>query len=148
MHQRAADLIRAELSQTDDGRETGGILLGQTARDTATIQHAGRPGPRAIRTLTSFSRDRNYSQAFADACWSYDHSVWIGEWHSHPTGPPIPSNKDSETYEQLLADPDLDFDVFISIIVTPSQSDLLLGGWWYDVQGSQRATIRFTRNAL
>lgn len=141
IQQRVVNLIRTEISRNANGRETGGILLGSAASDSVTIQHAGKPGPQAIQTPTSFSRDRDYSQSFADACWAYDQSVWVGEWHSHPTAPPIPSEKDTETYEEILADPDLAFDVFISIIAAPQQDTLLLCGWWYDSQGSQLADV-------
>ncbi len=127
----ALDVISQEVKVARDGLETGGILLGHlTEEGTFGVRHAGRPGPKAIRTERSFSRDRAYAQALADDAWGSDRSQWIGEWHTHPRGPLQPSVVDVRTYLSLLQDPDLGFDRFLSVIAVPMNDDFFaLAGW-------------------
>jgi integrative and conjugative element protein (TIGR02256 family) len=140
--QRAVALMLRECAAATDGCETGGILLGSTDGHRATVVHAGTPGPNAVATPTRFSRDRAHAQAFADACHAADGSVWIGEWHTHPRHPPVPSEHDLITYSQLLRDDELDFVVFISLILTPSGTGVAVAGWWCTLEQVLAAQIR------
>jgi integrative and conjugative element protein (TIGR02256 family) len=109
-------------SESEDGRETGGILLGRgpDAKNVIIVERAGDPGPDAERRPDYFLRDLLHARELADAGWHEDEAVWVGEWHTHPTGPATPSTRDLITYTALLADPDLSFDTFVSIIVVPN----------------------------
>ncbi len=138
---RSALVIRRETAAVTDGCETGGILLGTVKPVIATVRHAGAPGPGAVRTPTSFLRDRQFAQRFADACWAADRSEWIGEWHSHPGMAPIPSSQDISTYRSLLTDTELGFDALVSLIVTDTPTGLVLAGWWCDRAGVHPATV-------
>jgi integrative and conjugative element protein (TIGR02256 family) len=138
---RAADVIRRETALACDGLETGGILLGVQSGCTVIVKHAGAPGPKALRSSTSFLRDREYAAGFAHACWIADRSVWIGEWHTHPSMPPVPSKQDLDTYGSFLADDALEFDTFISLIVRPASRGTVMAGWWCDTSGAQSAAI-------
>jgi integrative and conjugative element protein (TIGR02256 family) len=102
-----------------DGRETGGILLGHDDGVVITLTVAGDPGPLAARRADGFLRDLQHAQDLADEAYDRDGSVWVGEWHTHPTGPSTPSTRDVSTYAQLLADQDLLFDRVVSLIITP-----------------------------
>src|SRR5207244_1752276 len=82
-----------------------------------TIQHAGAPGLRAIRQPRFFLRDLAHAQLLADEAFKIDSSVWIGEWHTHIDIPAVPSERDLATYQDLLADPELSFDYFVTIIL-------------------------------
>lgn len=115
---RAAAVIEAEAPRSRDGYETGGILLGRIEGDVADVRDAGRPGPRAVRKPRFFLRDLENAQRLADLSFQRDGSVWIGEWHTHTAGEPVPSNLDLHTYTQLLADPNLRFEVLVSVILT------------------------------
>jgi integrative and conjugative element protein (TIGR02256 family) len=108
-------------AESKDGRETGGILLGRGpgAYGVITIERAGDPGPKAERRADYFLRDLAHAKQLADAAWQENEAVWIGEWHTHPTGLKRPSPRDLVTYSGLLADPELSFDAFVSIIVVP-----------------------------
>lgn len=112
----AVQTIGEEAKASEDGRETGGLLLGQLRTDHVLVRYAGGPGPDATRAPTRFLRDLKHAQALADAAWQLDCSVWIGEWHTHPTAGPEPSPCDLRTYTQHLADPDLSLPVFTSLI--------------------------------
>jgi integrative and conjugative element protein (TIGR02256 family) len=117
----AEQQIRKLAAESEDGRETGGILLGRgpDANKVITVERAGEPGPEAERRPDYFLRDLAYARELAGAAWEEAEAVWVGEWHTHPTGPPMPSARDLVTYAALLADPDLSFGMFVSIIVIP-----------------------------
>lgn len=93
----ALEVIFRETDVGNDGTETGGILLGFRA-DSFRVTVAGDPGRHAVRHEHSFLRDLRHSQHLAEAAWKRDRSQWIGEWHTHPTGPCHPSRADMLTY--------------------------------------------------
>lgn len=99
--------------------ETGGILLGHERSTGLHVSVAGGPGPRAVRTPTSFNRDLDHAEELAEEAWQKQRAVWLGEWHTHVHVPPVPSETDLSSYLQHLDDDDLGFDRFISIIIGP-----------------------------
>ena len=122
------DTCRAAVSRyaatAEDGRETGGILLGhhrERPRPIIDAVHAGDAGPHAVRQVAAFRRDVRHAQALADLAYRTDGSVWIGEWHTHPPGSPQPSSRDLTSYRRLLKDPELAFHVFLTMIILPSR---------------------------
>ena len=114
----AAASIAAEAPASADGRETGGILLGHDLGRFFVVTIAGGPGPQARRRADCFLRDLGYARWLGDIAYDRDGSVWIGEWHTHPVGPPHPSPTDMATYDRLLSDRELGFDRVLSLIVT------------------------------
>ncbi len=108
-------------AQSEDGRETGGMLLGRGPDDHGVIvvEQAGDPGPKAQRRTDFFLRDLAHAKRLAEAAWQDGEAAWIGEWHTHPTGLKTPSPRDLVTYAGLLTDPELSFGAFVSIIVVP-----------------------------
>ncbi len=142
---RAAETIATEAPASIDGSETGGILLGHDRGETITVTRAGDPGPHADRRPDGFLRDLAHSRRLADEAYDEDGSVWVGEWHTHPAGPGVPSRTDEETYGRLLADPELGFTRLASIIVFPypehSWSELALAAWTADADGIRDAWL-------
>jgi integrative and conjugative element protein (TIGR02256 family) len=128
-----------------DGSETGGILLGHDRGETITVTRAGDPGPHSDRRPDGFLRDLAHSRRLADEAYNEDGSVWVGEWHTHPAGPGVPSRTDEETYRRLLAEPELGFTRLASIIVIPCQehgwSELVLAAWTADTNGIHDARL-------
>lgn len=125
-HETIASVCRAERQ----GRETGGVLLGhQYPNGGLTVTAAGDPGPGAVQTPVSFRRDPRHAEALADAAWQRDGSVWIGDWHTHPTGPSAPSDVDLGAYLALLHDPASGFDVFLALIVVPQGDSHSIYPW-------------------
>jgi len=133
LSESAAAAIHREAGRSQDGNETGGILLGHLRCDgTAEIRTAGAPGPVAVRQPTFFLRDLDHARRLAGEAFARDGSVWIGEWHTHPTAAPVPSNRDLHTYAGLLADPDLGFEAVVAIILTttdPAWVHLIARAW-------------------
>lgn len=125
----AWEAIRRETSAADDGLETGGILLGHDAGDHIRITIAGDPGPNAHREPKSFLRDLDHAQKLAASAWETDHSQWVGEWHTHPDTEPVPSPIDLDSYAHHLADPDLAFSHFASLIVGSINAQTAVAAW-------------------
>jgi integrative and conjugative element protein (TIGR02256 family) len=124
----ALRVVIAEAPASRDGRETGGILLGHdpAADGGIEVTTAGDPGPAADRRSDGFTRDLAHAQRLADQAYDRDGSVWLGEWHTHPTGPVTPSSQDMGTYQKLFAHERLDFERIVSLIVTPDPAR----GWY------------------
>jgi integrative and conjugative element protein (TIGR02256 family) len=115
----AHEAIAVEAQSSDDGLETGGILLGHDSGAELYVTVAGDAGPGARREKHRFLRDLDHARALADAAYDDHSGVWIGEWHTHPTGQPVPSAVDLTTYKGHLADRTLGFERFLSLIVLP-----------------------------
>lgn len=117
--------IRELANASADHRETGGILLGRgpDADGVIHVEEAGKPGENAERRPDFFLRDRAHAERLAEEAWERSHSIWVGEWHTHPTGPPVPSTRDLVTYAGLLDDPDLGFEALVSVIVVPGADE-------------------------
>jgi integrative and conjugative element protein (TIGR02256 family) len=114
-----ADAIAQHAAMSADGNETGGIVIGHDLGDSLAVTAVGGPGPNATRTPNRFLRDLDHAQQLADEAYDDDGSVWIGEWHTHPTGPAQPSPVDLATYADHLANPALGFRRFLAFIVLP-----------------------------
>lgn len=125
--QEVVKSILLEAPRSMDGLETGGILLGLDDRGagTITVTAAGDPGRKAFRARRRFLRDLEHAQRLADLAYEADRSIWVGEWHTHTIQSPLPSPTDLATYFRLLADPKLEFDVLIAIVVTMAET-----GWF------------------
>jgi integrative and conjugative element protein (TIGR02256 family) len=87
--------------------EVGGWLLGYSDEEQGAIvvTHATPPSrgtPFSIRI--SGRRHRRYF----DQAWSASdgHVTFLGDWHTHPGGLAIPSERDEEAMHQIAADPD------------------------------------------
>ena len=115
----AAETIQDESQKSIDGLETGGILLGHDDGTSVLVTSAGGPGPNAHRASDRFSRDLEHAVSLGNLAYADDGSVWVGEWHTHPTGPSTPSPADLSTYVRLVADPSLGFIRLAALIVLP-----------------------------
>jgi integrative and conjugative element protein (TIGR02256 family) len=117
--------IAAGAAASEDGRETGGILLGFDADELGglLVMEAGGPGPGAERRPDFFRRDLEHAQRLADEAYTRTTARWIGEWHTHPHGVLAPSRKDLRTYRGFLRDPELRFQTFLAVIVGPHDSE-------------------------
>jgi integrative and conjugative element protein (TIGR02256 family) len=113
-----ASIVTAAVT-AEDGRETGGILLGHDASESVIrVRRAGDAGADAIRRPERFVRDAAHAQRLADAAFAEDGSVWVGEWHTHPVGQTRPSATDVAGYAALLDDRALGLARFVSVVVT------------------------------
>lgn len=133
----AWDTIRKEVASGSGDLETGGILLGHDFGDILQVNVAGGPGPNAQRSRDRFLRDRAHAAQLAALAWEADRAQWIGDWHTHPTTPPVPSPIDLASYARHLQDPDLNFVHFVSLIIGLSDPrHALIAGWSIAIGGT------------
>ena len=116
--QGALTSIRTIIARSDPTLETGGALFGH--ENALVITSASAPGPNAVHQPGYFLRDLEHTQLAADRAHDVDRSQWIGEWHTHPNGPPEPSPLDLNTYISHLVDLELRFQRFIALIGSPN----------------------------
>ena len=121
--------MRAAYGSTRADLETGGALFGVGELDTVMITAALGPGPNAVQERALFLRDLAYTQAAAEQLYRTNGSQWIGEWHSHPNGPPEPSARDVETYARHLSDLELQFTHFVALIVSRTVTGATVTAW-------------------
>jgi integrative and conjugative element protein (TIGR02256 family) len=88
-------------------RETGGALLGWREGDQSVIARILGPGPDAVHRRHSFEPDAAWQTARGAEIYlaSGRTIAFLGDWHTHPLGPPIPSDQDRRTAIELAADP-------------------------------------------
>jgi integrative and conjugative element protein (TIGR02256 family) len=115
----ARRMMLREARRSADGKETGGILLGfEGAGDQRCwVTQVGDPGPRAERSAVRFCRDLEHAERLAEAAYGIDGSQWIGDWHTHPGGPPRLSPTDLRSYRAVLAESDLE--AFLAVLLLP-----------------------------
>lgn len=90
------EFMKAEVVETKN-IETGGILIGFKGKNNCVyVINATGPGPKAVRTEIWFERDIEYCQKILNEEYEKfgDKSIYIGEWHCHPSRSNKPSNRD------------------------------------------------------
>lgn len=77
-------------------RETGGILVGayNEALNSAEVSTASGPGRDARAGRTWFERGVAGLQELLGTFWRERRGYYLGEWHFHPGGAPVPSPTD------------------------------------------------------
>lgn len=88
--------------------EVGGWLLGYwtDGRDALVVTHATPPAGRGTPfgvTISGKGHRRRFDQAWQQ---TDGRVTFLGDWHTHPGGPAIPSTKDEKAARQLAQDPD------------------------------------------
>ncbi len=83
--------------------ETGGILLGCIRGPHMEVLGFTISGPGDIEQPHSFVRQDRIHQQSAVQAWeaSRETVTFVGEWHTHPAGPPSPSSIDITSWNSL-----------------------------------------------
>jgi proteasome lid subunit RPN8/RPN11 len=101
--------------------EIGGVIVGEHVSpdafrvvDVSIQKHGG--------TIAHFVRDPAQHKAFllnffAKTGNDYSRFNYLGEWHSHPTFDPLPSEKDIATMHELVEDPTTGVNFAVLMIV-------------------------------
>jgi [CysO sulfur-carrier protein]-S-L-cysteine hydrolase len=101
-------------------REIGGLLMGEHVQGDVfrlvdlTVQRSGG-------TAACFVRRPHEHQAELDAFFErtgadYKRFNYLGEWHSHPSFPPVPSQTDTNTMQSIVTDPSVGVNFLILLI--------------------------------
>jgi proteasome lid subunit RPN8/RPN11 len=102
-------------------REIGGILMGENLGDeefrivdltiqaqTGTLAFFIRQVSAAIGALQSFFKKTNHN---------YTKFNYLGEWHSHPKFPLIPSQQDTQSMKDIITDKKVGANFIVLLIV-------------------------------
>jgi integrative and conjugative element protein (TIGR02256 family) len=89
--------------------ETGGGLFGWRDEGDLVVACASGPGRKAKHRPRSFEAHRATTAAVMTAVERASESRYgyLGSWHTHPGGEPVPSSTDSETARQMAEQEDL-----------------------------------------
>jgi integrative and conjugative element protein (TIGR02256 family) len=89
--------------QESSPQETGGILLGRysAAHDCALIEKVTGAPVDSQMGRTWFVRGVRGLQAKLDLLWHRNEGYYLGEWHFHPFGSPIPSSVDVKQLQKI-----------------------------------------------
>ncbi|MCY3722026.1 MAG: Mov34/MPN/PAD-1 family protein [Candidatus Poribacteria bacterium] len=101
--------------------EIGGVLMGEHIDESEfrivdlTIQ--GQSGSVAffIRLVTDTVKP--LKRFFKRTRYNYRKFNYLGEWHSHPSFSPVPSQKDIQSMQEIVNDPDTNANFVILLIV-------------------------------
>ena len=102
-----AGAARRLLALPASPREVAGWLLGYWSAEKAHlfVTHATPPGPPGTRFGVHVTGDGH--RVRFDEAWdaSGGHVTFLGDWHTHPGGPTVPSERDRQAMEKLATQP-------------------------------------------
>lgn len=132
LSKRAHDQMDVFRQTTDDMKEAGGILVGRVlvASGDIVIDHATTPTPEDERSRFRFFRAREPTQRIVDEAWtsSGGHSIYLGEWHTHPEDVPSPSWWDRRNWKRVAITTTYEQDVLLFLIIGRAR----VGAWATD----------------
>lgn len=88
--------------------EVGGILAGYVNKDVAVVTEVVGPGPLAAHGATTFCPDHAFHVAEMERIHMESGGTYgyLGDWHTHPSGPETLSALDKGTLRRIGRDPD------------------------------------------
>lgn len=104
-------------------REIGGILMGEEI-ESGSFRVVDFSVDEVSGTRAHFVRDAKHHIVALDAFFQrtghdYQRFNYLGEWHSHPGFPPLPSSTDIDSMEDLVAgERAVDFGVLLIVKLT------------------------------
>ena len=91
-------------------KEIGGLLMGEHVRDELfrlvelSVQRSG--GTSACFIRRPEDHKAQLEKFFAETGNDFSRFNYMGEWHSHPSFEPLPSDTDIRTMQSMVEDPD------------------------------------------
>ena len=102
-------------------KEIGGVLMGEHIAEAEfrivdlTIQEQLGSVAFFIRLVTDIVKP--LKGFFKRTGYNYRKFNYLGEWHSHPSFSPVPSQKDIQSMQEIILDPDTGANFVILLIV-------------------------------
>ena len=112
--------LRADLRRGGQ-REIGGILMGECLQPgrfrvaDITADHGGGTIATFVRSLRAALQA--LTRFFDRTEHDYRRFNYLGEWHSHPSFAPTPSNRDIESLQNIADDPEVGANFVVLLIV-------------------------------
>ena len=107
-------------------REIGGVLMGEHV-DEAEFRIVDLTIQKQFGNVMFFLRlvrdaVGSLKKFFKQTGYNYKKFNYLGEWHSHPTFPPLPSLRDIKSMQEIVADSDTGANFAVLIIVQLNKS--------------------------
>ena len=102
------------------GREIGGLLMGEHVRDQLfrvvelSVQRGG--GTHACFVRQPGDHKTQLEKFFSQTGKDYTRFNYLGEWHSHPSFEPLPSDPDIRTMQTIVEDPDVGVNFLVLMV--------------------------------
>ena len=102
-------------------QEIGGVLMGEHIAEAEfrivdlTIQEQFGSVAFFVRLVADIVKP--LKGFFKRTGYNYRKFNYLGEWHSHPTFPPVPSQKDIQSMQEIVTDPDTGANFVILLIM-------------------------------
>lgn len=121
-------------------RETGGFLLGMRRGNYIEITDVTVQGREDEATKFSFERRDRAHRDRAVAVWEAAGGTvgLVGDWHTHPFGPPVPSSTDRAAWRVLAASVG---HIAVGIILAEGEPGVFLAPKGWSLSGAQRCRI-------
>lgn len=115
-------------------KETGGVLIGYIVKNEIVITDCTDPGPDAKHQLFNFQRDVKYCNEILFEKHKQSNGVlgYLGEWHTHPFGKPIPSSQDNKSMFEIAQTEHYQNDSPLLIIVRYKKDKISIGTFIYN----------------
>lgn len=119
--------------------ETGGLLIGYLAGRDIVVTCIVGPGSGAKHRKFAFEPDNDYQQLELERVYqeSGRHETYLGDWHSHPSGPDRLSSRDRETLRSIAEHEPARIARPVMLLVVGASQDWSLVGfraassrWW------------------
>jgi integrative and conjugative element protein (TIGR02256 family) len=112
--------LRTELRRAGS-REIGGVLVGEFVED-GVYRVVDVSFQRVGGSAAYFVRDPEHHKDFLADFFrrtgnDYTRFNYIGEWHSHPSFPAVPSLKDVDTAQKIVENPQVGVNFIVLLIV-------------------------------
>ncbi|WP_048046307.1 Mov34/MPN/PAD-1 family protein [Methanosarcina mazei] len=121
----------SELKESN-GREIGGLLMGEYVYENVfrishlTVQREGGDINCFVRQMGDKAKEE-LELFFEEFDHDYEKYNYLGEWHSHPSFPLIPSKKDQSTMWEIVNDPEVGA-LFVVLLIVKLNNENLKGG--------------------
>ena len=108
-------------------KEIGGVLMGEHIGEAKfrvvdlTIQEQHGTLAFFVRLVTDAIT--SLQRFFKQTGYNYRQFNYLGEWHSHPSLPPVPSSKDIQSMLEIVTDTDIGANFVILLIVRYKEAE-------------------------
>lgn len=105
-HHKIVEEFEKIRKSTQGKPEIGGILVGSKRMEHIEITSLSYPGPNDVSQLMSFIKKDTVHEKFAKIQWRLfgKTRTYMGEWHTHPSGLPVPSETDFKTWVSVVSE--------------------------------------------
>lgn len=108
-----------EYGKKNSKNEIGGVLIGKIYPEYITIEKLTKPSKLDKSTKLSFIRSKKSAQRKINKNWKNSNGtlIYLGEWHTHPSINPIPSQQDIKMISESLKYTVMEIDFLFLIIL-------------------------------